>query len=70
MMADDRAKNDVACLIDQVIRDRITVLPAVPALLSRGGSSRDSRNASVGRCGPAQTMPASLPALSCHGCRA
>jgi amino acid adenylation domain-containing protein len=33
VMVDDRAKSDVACLIDQVIRDRITVLPAVPALL-------------------------------------
>ncbi len=33
VMADDRATSDVACLIDQVIRDRITILPAVPALL-------------------------------------
>jgi amino acid adenylation domain-containing protein len=33
VMADETAKSDVSLLIDQVIRDRITVLPAVPALL-------------------------------------
>lgn len=31
--ADETARNDPACLIEQIIRDKITVLPAVPSLL-------------------------------------
>ena len=65
VMADDRAKTDVACLIDQVIRDRITVLPAVPALLQlvaahpRFTECVSLRSVWAG----GETMPASLPAL-------
>jgi amino acid adenylation domain-containing protein len=33
VLADAAAKADVSCLIDQIIRDRITVLAAVPSLL-------------------------------------
>ena len=33
VMGDDRARADISCLIDQIIAERITVLPTVPAVL-------------------------------------
>lgn len=70
--ADPHARHDLSRLIDQLLRDRITVLPAIPSLLQmlvehpRFGECTELRQLWTG----GETMPRELPELVRQRCRA